>query len=104
MSTERLLNDSITVRYQAAEVASGDFLNEGTSPSQEAIVSQLVQFSQVGGSGPYLGTLSVPIHDDTVGESTGAIAVTLLADDSTTAESYFVVSDRIQFSRGYNLG
>ena len=93
LSTERLLNDSITLRYQATEVASGDFLNENASPSQEAINSQLVQFSQIGGSGPYLGTLSVPIHNDAVGEGTGAIAVTLLADDSTTAETYFVVSD-----------
>ena len=92
LSTVQLPNDSITVRYQASEVASGDFLNENASPSQEAINSQLVNFAQNGASGPYLGTLSVPIHNDSVGESTGAISVTLIADDNI-AETYFVVSD-----------
>ena len=92
LSTERLPNDSITVRYQASEVAPGDFLNENASPSQELIASQLVNFAQNGGSGPYLGTLSVPIHNDSIGESTGAISVTLIADDNI-AETYFVVSD-----------
>ena len=92
LTTEHLPNDSITVRYQAAEVDSGDFLNENSSPSQEAIATQLVNFSQSGGSGPYFGTLSVPIHNDSVGENTGSIAVTLLADDNT-AETYFVTAD-----------
>ena len=103
LTTEHLPNDSITVRYQAAEVDSGDFLNENSSPSQEAIATQLVNFSQSGGSGPYFGTLSVPIHNDSVGENTGSIAVTLLADDNT-AETYFVTADSSIFSESDNLG
>ena len=42
--------------------------------------------------GQYSSTLSIPIHDDEVHESTGAIQLTLVADDSAPT-TYFVATD-----------
>ena len=70
--------DSLTVRYDPAEVSTGDFLDSDPSNDQEAINEKLVNFSTNDNGITYTGTLTVPIHDDGVGESTGMIMVTIL--------------------------
>ena len=55
-----------------------DFLDAETG--QEDIKTESLTFAQVGGSGPFIDTLSVSIHDDKIGEDTGQIKVTLLAE------------------------
>ena len=79
---------SLTIRYQASEVSGGDFLTE----SQADIKTESLTFGQVGGSGPFVDTLTVSIHDDEVGENTGQIQVTLLAETSKV-RTYQVQSD-----------
>ena len=69
---------SLMVRYQPAEVASGDFLDSHPTNNQEDIDTQSVEFSSTDGGKTYTGTLTVPIHNDQVGENTGQIQVTLL--------------------------
>ena len=73
----------LTVHYQASEVDGGNFLNENASPSQEDPDSAPLTFARVGGTGPFVDTLSVPIHNDDDGERTGQIMVTLLAGGNT---------------------
>ena len=81
------------IRYQASEVLTSDFLNENATPSsQEAIAWQTVDFS--GSAGSYTATLSVPIHNDLIGERTGQISVTLLSDDSATQKYTVPTSNR----------
>ena len=64
------LGSNFRVRYQPSEVGTGDFLNESATPtSQEALTEAQLSFS--GSSGYYAATLSIPIHNDTVGERTG---------------------------------
>ena len=70
----------------------GDFLNRNASPSQEIKTSQTLNFSQVNGDDNFHATLTIPIHDDSVGESTGEITVTLVADESHV-EKYRVSAD-----------
>ena len=73
----------LTVHFQASEVDGGNFLNENASPSQEDPDSAPLTFARVGGTGPFVDTLSVPIHNDDDGERTGQIMVTLLAGGNT---------------------
>ena len=81
---------SLTVRYQASEVSGGDFLDAVNG--QETIKTTSLTFAQVGGSGPFVDMLSVSIHDDEIGENTGQIKVTLLAETSVV-RTYQVKSD-----------
>ena len=78
LSTTADPGPSLEVRYQPAEVDSGDFLDSNPSNNQEQIDTQQVDFSTADGGTTYTGTLTVPIHDDHVGENTGQIQVTLL--------------------------
>ena len=86
------LGTGFRVRYDPSEVSS-DFLNEGDSPSQEDATEALIDFS--GSAGSYTAVLSVPIHDDDVGERTGQIQVELLADDAP-AQKYKVATNGTQ--------
>ena len=79
---------TLTIRYQASEVNSGDFLTASQAETKTASLT----FAQVGGSGPFIDTLVVPIHDDEVGENTGQIEVTLLAE-TELVHTYQVNSD-----------
>ena len=72
------IETTLTVRYQANEVSGGDFLTASQAETKTASLT----FAQVGGSGPFVDTLAVSIHDDEVGENTGQIEVTLLAETS----------------------
>ena len=71
--------DDFRVRYDPSEVGTGNFLNEFASPSQEAVTSAEIDFT--GSGNTFSATLSVPIHNDSAGERTGEIQVTLLPDD-----------------------
>ena len=73
---------SLMVRYDPAEVSSGDFLDSASNNDQEAINTKLVNFSTNDSGQTYTGTLNIPIHDDAIGESTGQIMVTLLNEES----------------------
>ena len=86
------------VRFDPSEVDSGDFLDENAIPTnQEAEIAPNLDFS--GTPGNYTATLPVPIHDDTdVGERTGQIEVTILADDATE-KTYLVATDGTQSAR-----
>ena len=93
INTNKELGEDVRIRYQASEVLTGDFLNENATPSsQEAIAWQTVDFS--GSAGSYSATLSVPIHNDLIGERTGQISVTLLSDDSATQKYTVPTSNR----------
>ena len=81
---------SLTIRYQASEVNGGDFLDAVND--QEDIKTETLTFAQVGGSGPFVDTLSVSIHDDELGEDTGQIEVTLLAE-TALVRTYRVLAD-----------
>ena len=94
-------NSAVTVRYLASEVASGNYLDADANPSQEAITSQSLSFAGTGNS--YLAHLTIPIHNDNVGESTGEIMVTLLADDYAV-ETYRIASDGSQIATANDLG
>ena len=48
-----------------------------------------------GSAGSYTATLSVPIHDDNIGERTGQIQVELLSDDADS-QTYQVATDGAQ--------
>ena len=86
-------SENFRVRYDPSEVSS-DFLNENETPtSQEDITSQRIRFTGSGNS--FTATLSVPIHKDTVGERTGQIKVSLVADDATT-QTYRIATDGTQ--------
>ena len=74
---------SLTIRYQASEVNGGDFLDAVND--QEDIKTEILTFAQVGGRGPFINTLSISIHDDEIGEDTGQIEVTLLAETDSCA-------------------
>ena len=88
------LGNDFRVRYDPSEVASGDFLNEAATPtSQEVATAAEVDFT--GSADSYTATLSVPIHDDEVGERTGQIEVTLLGDDARS-QTYQVATDGTQ--------
>ena len=63
---------AVTVRYQASEVGSGNFLET----SEESEKSKPMTFAQVDGTGPFVDTISVPIHDDSIGEATGQVKLT----------------------------
>ena len=90
ITTTTDLGTDFRVRYQPAEVSS-DYLNENATPtSQEEMTAQEVDFT--GSSGTFTATLSVPIHDDDVGERTGQIRVELLPDDAA-AHKYRIESD-----------
>ena len=80
---------TLTVRYQASELSGSDFL----TLSQTEIKSTSLTFAQVGGSGPYIDTLAVLIHNDEIGEATGEIQVTLLAETGLV-RTYQLNSDR----------
>ena len=67
---------TMTVFYQASEVDTGNFLN--ADDGQEGINTAELTFAQIGGTGDFVATLSVAIHDDSDGEATGQIAVTLV--------------------------
>ena len=67
----------MTVFYQASEVGGGNFLDADNG--QEAENSTDLTFAQAdGATGDFVDTLSVPIHDDSDGEATGQIEVTLV--------------------------
>ena len=83
--------ENFNVRYIASEVGVGDFLDENASPSQEAANSQSLNFEQIGNTRIYSATLTVPIHNDNIGERRGTILVNLLADNAPT-ETYVVAS------------
>ena len=90
------LGNDFRVRYDPSEVASGNFLNEAATPtSQEVATATEVDFTGSGDS--YTATLSVPIHDDEVGERTGQIEVTLLGDDARS-QTYQVATDGTQMA------
>ena len=85
---------SLTFRYQASEVDGANFLNENKTPtSQEAIMETTLIFGQVGGTGDNVATLNVDIHNDSVGENTGRILVTLLGPASGQTPTYQVNTD-----------
>ena len=90
--SDREPDGALTVRYQPAEVASGNFLDETAKPNQEILMSRTLNFTPHGTSGQYASPLNIPIHDDEVHEITGMIQVTLLTDNSTPT-TYFVASD-----------
>ena len=90
--SDREPDGALTVRYQPAEVASGNFLDETVEPNQEILMSRTLNFTPHGTSGQYASPLNIPIHDDEVHEITGMIQVTLLTDNSTPT-TYFVASD-----------
>ena len=80
------LGSDFRVRYKPSELGSGDFLDNNASPiSQEIVTHQTVDFS--GSASTFTATLSVPIHDDEIGERTGQIEVVLL-DDDAGAQTY----------------
>ena len=83
--------ENFNVRYIASEVGAGNFLDENASPSQEVANSQSLNFEQIGNTRIYSATLTVPIHNDNVGERRGTILVNLLADNAPT-ETYVVAS------------
>ena len=66
----------------------GDFL----TASQAETKTTSLTFAQVGGIGSFVDTLNVPIHDDEVGENTGQIEVTLLAE-TELVRTYRINSD-----------
>ena len=82
----------MTVRYQASEVADGDFLDETASPNQEEPNTSPLTFELDPQTSNYIATLHVPIHDDDVGETTGSISVSLLPD-TALSEDYSIASD-----------
>ena len=91
------LGSDFEVRYDPSEVGSGDFLNDNATPiSQEAETTQAIDFT--GSNNSFTATLSVPIHDDEVGERTGQIEVSLLRNDLST-ELYKVATDGTQTVR-----
>ena len=71
---------TLTIRYQASEVGGSDFL----LPAEEVIKTDSFTFAQVNGTGPFIDTISVPINDDSAGEATGQIKLTLLAETGGT--------------------
>ena len=79
----------LTVYYQASEVGSGNFLES----TEETRKSKSMNFAQVGGTGPFIDTISVPIHDDSNGEATGQIKLTLLAESGDGTPTYRVESN-----------
>ena len=83
------------VRYDPSEVA-GDFLKASAPENQEDETETRINFS--GSAGNFTAVLSVPIDDDDVGERTGQIEVTLLADDAD-AQTYQVATDGSQSVR-----
>ena len=83
------LGTMFRVRYDPSEVSS-DFLNNTGDPSQEDENAQILQFS--GSAGDYSAILRVPIDNDSTGERTGQIQVTLLPDDAPT-QTYRVKSN-----------
>ena len=67
----------VTVRYQAAGVTANDnFL----TADQAAEKTKTLVFGSAGGSAPFVDTLRVEIDNDEIGEATGQIMVTLLAE------------------------
>ena len=67
----------VTVRYQAAGVSPDDnFL----TVAQATEKTKTLVFGSAGGSAPFTDTLSVEIDNDEIGEATGQIMVTLLAE------------------------
>ena len=61
-------------------------MTSATPTSQDAVTTtQAIDFT--GSNNSYTATLSVPIHNDAVGERTGQIEVTLLRNDIAT-ETY----------------
>ena len=82
---------ALVVRYAPAEVATGNYLDNTTNPSQEANNTQALDFEPIENSDQYFAILRVPIHDDNVGERSGSIQATLLADNSTY--TYVINSD-----------
>ena len=89
------LGDNFRVRYDPSEVA-GDFLKASAPENQEDETEARINFS--GSAGNFTAVLSVPIDDDDVGERTGQIEVTLLADDAD-AQTYQVATDGSQSVR-----
>ena len=79
LSTTADPGPSLMVRYQPAEVASSNFLNADPTNNQEDIDTQSVDFASTDGGLTYTGTLTVPIHNDEIGEDTGQIQITLLS-------------------------
>ena len=75
----------VVVNYTPAEVGGGDFLTNTVATES----STLVSFTDDGSA--VTGTITVDLHDDTIGEPTGMIKVTL-DTDSAPAETYTVVS------------
>ena len=93
ITTTRDLGDDFLVRYDPSEVA-GDFLDESATPtSQEAIAEQAIDFS--GSAGTFTATLSVPIHNDSIGEDTGEIQIELLLIDAAI-HTYQIATDGTQ--------
>ena len=88
------------VRYQASEVSGGNFLDAATG--QEGIKEVDLTIDQEGGTGPFFDTFEVAIHDDEVGEATGQIMVTLLAQESSP--TYQLNSDGSEKCIGKDLG
>ena len=88
------LGSDFQVRYHPSEMNSGDFLNELATPtSQEVITSKLIDFTA--SANVYTATLSVPIHNDEVGERTGQIEVELLSDNAVP-KTYKVATNGTQ--------
>ena len=94
ISANSFIGSDFRVRYQASEVNTGDFLNANATPtSQEAISSANIDFMR--NEVTYDATLSVPVHDDEVGEHTGQIMVSLISDDSA-AQTYKIATNGSQ--------
>ena len=96
ITTTSNLGADFRVRYNPSEQGSGNFLDENTTPlSQEAITTQLIDFTE--SNQIYTATLSVPIHNDSVGERTGQIDVELLSEN-TVPKTYRVATNGSQIA------
>ena len=76
----------IWVRFTPAEVEQGNFLtNEVATPTTTMTGLTFTT------TAPFTSTISIPLHNDQVGEATGKIRVTL-NDDPATPDTYTVAS------------
>ena len=102
LSTTADPGPNLEVRFQPAEVDTGDFLDSASDNNQEDIDTQSVDFSTADGGTTYTGTLTVPIHNDQIGENTGKIQVTLLTQ--TGLVKTYQVNSSNNVGNGDNLG
>ena len=82
MLTATGLIESTTVEINATPTEfAGDFLTDAIA---DTATEYTVEFTDPDGDGTYNGEISVPLHNDTVGERTGGIKLTLNEDPDIT--------------------